>query len=138
MYHFDSLSSGLGILCKMHDNIKDSEIRLAGIDGDILPPNSKEHYFSTMKNFTFSVHELIDTYQYCPEIIETREWATKNGHDLQEAIDGLEECYAKYDDDEFIAAVDFMVLSKLHYILEYAYLKVMKECWTPGFKERLN
>lgn len=123
-------------LCKAHDAIKKSDLRQRGIDGEILPPKSKEEYYWLMRNFTAAVFDFFEEFYKFKEIRDTIEWGKQKGYDLQQVIYDLEECYAKYDDDEFIAAVDFMVLSKYHHLIEYAYLQIYKEAFNPNMYRR--
>lgn len=125
-------------LCKMHDAIKDNEIRLAGIDGNILLPKSKERYYNLMSQFVYMTHDYFDKYQNFKEIKEIFDWMKQKNYDLNEIIKDLEKCYAEYDDIDFIAAVDFLVFSKLHYIIEYAHFKIFNKYWDSNFSERLS
>lgn len=125
-------------LCKLHDTIKNSEIRKKGIEGKILPPNSKVRYRHIMLNFATSVENFLSKYRDSEEVQETFNWMNERNYDLQTSINFIDECYANFDDDEFIASLDFVTLSILHYIIEYTYLQIFRETYTENFLERLK
>lgn len=126
-------------LCKQHDVIKDSEIRFRGIRGEILPQNGKVRYMNIVKDFVDSSIAYLNENKETKEIKKVFRWMKeKKGYDLQEIVDDLFDCYTKYDDDEFIAALDFLVLSKVHYIIEYTYLQFFNETYTKDFLERFQ
>lgn len=125
-------------LCKLHDTIKNSEIRKKGIEGQILPPNSKVRYRHIMLDFATSVENFISKHQDSEEVREVFNWMNERNYDLQTSINFIDECYANFDDDEFIASLDFVTLSILHYIIEYAYLQIFGETYTENFLEKLK
>lgn len=134
----DSIIEEINFLCTRHDIIKNSEIRQKGIEGEILPPNSKERYYNKMRFFYTMVCDFLDDFQNLLEVESIYKWMKQRDINMNKIKDDLEECYALYDNDEFIAALDFMVLSKLHYIVEYSYFQITKEYFTKDFGERLK
>lgn len=125
-------------LCKMHDTIKTSDLRLKGIDGEILPPYTKDRYHWLIRNFTHNTIDFFDKYRKIDEIKETIEWGKKRNYDLNVIEKNVFDYYIKYNNEEYIAALDFAVLSKLHYLIEYAYWKLNKSFYTKDFSDRLE
>lgn len=125
-------------LCLLHDEIKNSQIRKMGIENPIFLPKVKDRYDKIMRDFYNSVIDYFEDFKDLDEIKKTFIWMKNKNYDLSEIGNSLDECYVKYEDDEFIAALDFLVFSKLHCIIEYIYYLSYDKHHDKNFKHRLN
>ena len=123
----------LSNLINLHDEIKESHLRMAGLDGVSLPLNSKDIYYSKLKYFVWASSEYYDIYSKSThEILKD-----SNCESFHYFSDDLESSYSKTNNLlDFIAETDFLVLSKIHEILEKTYKKLSGQYRSPYFHKR--
>jgi hypothetical protein len=132
------LKDSLINLCKLHDEIKNSDLRLAGLDEANLPIDAKDRYYTMLDNLTSELLNYVEKFKDEYHVRFGLRFGIVRGYIPSLFKQDLDFDYHQNNEFiDFIANTDFTVLSKVHMIIEYMYHLLTNEWWTPGFQVRI-
>jgi hypothetical protein len=128
----------LKAICTLHDEIKNSPIRMAGLEGFVDSHSKRNEYYKLLRKF------VLDIRLYMIDFKSERHVVLSYGYCIQKDINMdamFEKLYDVYAENKgtlgFIAASDFVILSKLHHLIEYMYFTLTGKYWSPEFENRI-
>lgn len=126
-------------LCKLHDEIKKSDIRISYLNDDLIYDDSKEKYYKELSFFLNEVLLYINKFQKEDHVKYTLRWGVVRGNIprlLEKELEKAKQEQITFDD--FIAYTEINVLVKLHSFIEKMYYLLTGEWYTPGFHTRID
>lgn len=125
-------------LCKLHDTIKNSSLRLSVLNNEVLYESAKQEYYVLLEKFVTETMNYIEKFKVEQHVKLGMRFGIVRGYIPVVIKRDLEKCFNQDNSFmDFVAETDFKVLSKLHVLIEYMYNLLTKNWWTSEFKNRI-